>query len=58
MKVGILTLGCKVNMYESEFVANILKNNGLRYAIFMMFVMFILLILVQLPTLQISSHVR
>lgn len=28
MKVGILTLGCKVNMYESEFVANILKNNG------------------------------
>ena len=27
MKVGILTLGCKVNMYESEFVANILKNN-------------------------------
>ena len=28
MKVGILTLGCKVNMYESEFVANLLKNNG------------------------------
>lgn len=28
MKVGILTLGCKVNAYESEFVANILKKNG------------------------------
>ena len=28
MKVGILTLGCKVNMYESEFVANLLKSNG------------------------------
>ena len=28
MKVGILTLGCKVNTYESEFVANILKKNG------------------------------
>lgn len=28
MKVGILTLGCKVNMYESEFVANTLKENG------------------------------
>lgn len=28
MKAGILTLGCKVNMYESEFVANLLKNNG------------------------------
>ena len=28
MKVGILTLGCKVNMYESEFVINELKSNG------------------------------
>ncbi len=28
MKVGIMTLGCKVNMYESEYVANILKENG------------------------------
>lgn len=28
MKVGILTLGCKVNMYESEFVANSLEKAG------------------------------
>ena len=26
--VGVLTLGCKVNMYESEFVINELKNAG------------------------------
>lgn len=26
--VGILTLGCKVNTYESEYVINLLKNNG------------------------------
>ena len=26
--VGILTLGCKVNTYESEFIINELKNNG------------------------------
>ena len=26
--VGILTLGCKVNTYESEYVMNLLKNNG------------------------------
>ena len=26
--VGVLTLGCKVNTYESEFVINELKNNG------------------------------
>lgn len=26
--VGILTLGCKVNTYESEFVTNLLKENG------------------------------
>ncbi len=28
MKVGILTLGCKVNMYESEYVINELKKAG------------------------------
>lgn len=28
MKVGILTLGCKVNMYESEYVINTLKKAG------------------------------
>jgi len=28
MKVGIYTLGCKVNMYESEFVMNELKKKG------------------------------
>lgn len=26
--VGILTLGCKVNTYESEYVISLLKNNG------------------------------
>ena len=26
--VGILTLGCKVNTYESEFIMNLLKDNG------------------------------
>ena len=26
--VGILTLGCKVNTYESEFIINKLKENG------------------------------
>ena len=26
--VGILTLGCKVNTYESEYVANLLKQNN------------------------------
>ncbi|MCI8568402.1 MAG: tRNA (N(6)-L-threonylcarbamoyladenosine(37)-C(2))-methylthiotransferase MtaB [Bacilli bacterium] len=26
--VGVLSLGCKVNTYESEFVINELKNNG------------------------------
>ena len=26
--VGILTLGCKVNTYESEYVINLLKENG------------------------------
>ena len=28
MKVGILSLGCKVNMYESEFVTNLLSKAG------------------------------
>ena len=28
MKVGIYTLGCKVNNYESEFVSNLLQNHG------------------------------
>ncbi len=28
MKVAIYTLGCKVNSYESEYVANLFKNNG------------------------------
>lgn len=28
MKVGICSLGCKVNIYESELVTNLLKNNN------------------------------
>ena len=28
MKVGIYTLGCKVNTYESEYVADVLENSG------------------------------
>lgn len=28
MKVGICSLGCKVNIYESEFITNILKENN------------------------------
>ena len=28
MKVGICSLGCKVNIYESEYVEEILKNAG------------------------------
>ena len=28
MKVGLCSLGCKVNIYESEFVINLLKDNG------------------------------
>lgn len=28
MKVGICSLGCKVNIYEAEFVAGLLKENG------------------------------
>lgn len=34
MKVGIYTLGCKVNTYESEFVANLLKKNNYEIADF------------------------
>jgi len=28
MKVGIYTLGCKVNTYESEYITNLLKKNN------------------------------
>lgn len=28
MKVGIYTLGCKVNTYESEYIASLFKNRG------------------------------
>ncbi|MBO5375327.1 MAG: tRNA (N(6)-L-threonylcarbamoyladenosine(37)-C(2))-methylthiotransferase MtaB [Bacilli bacterium] len=28
MKVGICTLGCKVNTYESEYIVNLLKNKN------------------------------
>ncbi len=28
MKVGVLTLGCKVNLYESEYVIHLLKEKG------------------------------
>jgi len=28
MKVGIYSLGCKVNIYESEYVESLLKSNG------------------------------
>jgi len=28
MRVGIYSLGCKVNIYESEYVERLLKNNG------------------------------
>lgn len=28
MKVGICTLGCKVNIYESEFITSLLKKNN------------------------------
>ena len=28
MRVGIYTLGCKVNIYESEYVEELLKNHG------------------------------
>ena len=28
MKVGIYTLGCKVNTYESEYVISLLEENG------------------------------
>ena len=28
MKVGVLTLGCKVNLYESEYVMDLLTKKG------------------------------
>ena len=28
MKVGVYTLGCKVNTYESEFIISLFKNRG------------------------------
>ena len=28
MKVGICSLGCKVNMYESEYILSLFKNSG------------------------------
>lgn len=28
MKVAIYTLGCKVNIYESEYVISLLKKNN------------------------------
>ena len=28
MKVGVYTLGCKVNLYESECVVSLLKEHG------------------------------
>ncbi len=34
MRVGVATLGCKVNTYESEFVIQELKNNGYEIAPF------------------------
>ena len=34
MKVGIYTLGCKVNSYESEFVAKLFKDNNYTIADF------------------------
>lgn len=34
VKVAIYSLGCKVNIYESEFVTNILKENGYEIAPF------------------------
>ncbi len=34
MKVGICTLGCKVNTYESEYIEQELKKSGYRIASF------------------------
>ena len=34
MKVGIYTLGCKVNTYESEFIISLIKNRGYEIASF------------------------
>ena len=34
MKVGIYTLGCKVNSYESEYVAGLFEEAGYEIADF------------------------
>ena len=34
MKVGIYTLGCKVNLYESEYIRSLLEENGYEIAPF------------------------
>ena len=34
MKVGIYTLGCKVNTYESEYIASLFRNRGYTIASF------------------------
>lgn len=34
MKVGICTLGCKVNTYESEYIENLLKNHNYEIRLF------------------------
>lgn len=34
MKVGIYTLGCKVNAYESEYIASLFRNRGYTIASF------------------------
>ena len=34
MKVGICTLGCKVNTYESEYIEQELKKSGYQIASF------------------------
>lgn len=34
MKVGIYTLGCKVNAYESEYIASLFRNRGYAIASF------------------------
>ncbi len=34
MKVGICTLGCKVNLYESEYIRSLLEENGYEIASF------------------------
>ncbi len=34
MKVAIYSLGCKVNIYESEYVEELLKNHGYQIVLF------------------------